>query len=296
MNRDVLVYRNVDHCSIFVAIPVTLSSWIGSRVTSGKISSVKINFNGMQTYATVITFCFMLFTVSIWAQEVEQIDASKPTNFYSSLDNTLELNLLESKASMVGYRGKLTLAPSERHLILAEIPVLYNVPDKKIGLGDIRARYFYLPYKNYEKFIGAFGPSVDIIAPTGTTSNGIGSGRWTIAPGLATGFMFADWIQVFPVLSYQYMTKSTIGDSLSRNPMNGISLQFITPLVMSEKAYFQVTPIFNENFQNGAGTFSYIQEVYFGYQITPKGLLSAYYKGEFKNKGHQVSVGYTFYF
>jgi len=181
-------------------------------------------------------------------------------------------------------------------LILAEIPLLYNLPNKKFGLGDIRARYFYLPYKNYEKFIGAFGPSVDIIAPTGSAANGIGSGRWTIAPGLATGLMFAHWIQVFPVLSYQYMTKSTIGDSLLRNPIHGISLQFITPLGISEKAYFQLTPIFMENFQNGTGTFSYVQELYFGYQITLKGLLSAYYKGDFKNNGHQMSVGYTFFF
>lgn len=238
----------------------------------------------------------MLCALAVRAQEEQQIDASKPTNFYSSLDNTLEMNLLRSTVSLIGYRGKLTLAPSERHLILAEIPLLYSLPNEKFGLGDVRARYFYLPYKNYERFIGAFGPSVDIIAPTGSAANGIGSGRWTIAPGLATGFMFAEWIQVFPVLSYQYMTKSSFGDSLARNPINGISLQFITPLVISPQVYFQITPILNENFQNGIGTFTYVQELNFCYQVTPKGLISAYYKGDFKNSGHQMSVGYTFYF
>lgn len=76
------------------------------------------------------------------------IDSSKPTNFYSFLDNTLEYSNQKSQ-NVFGYRGKLTLALSEAHLVLAEVPLLYNDRTEKFGIGDFRARYFWLPYKNY---------------------------------------------------------------------------------------------------------------------------------------------------
>lgn len=58
-------------------------------------------------------------------------------------------------------------APSEAHLILGEVSLLYNDRIEKFGLGDVRAPYFYLPYKNNDKFFGAFGPSVHVFMPTG---------------------------------------------------------------------------------------------------------------------------------
>jgi hypothetical protein len=112
-----------------------------------------------------------------FGQDAEtEIDASKPTNFYTMLDNTLE-NTNSPGQNVMGYRGKLMYAPSEAHLILGELPLLYNDRTEKFGVGDIRARYFYLPYKNYDKLFGAFGPSIDIFAPTGNFENGIGSIR-----------------------------------------------------------------------------------------------------------------------
>jgi hypothetical protein len=235
--------------------------------------------------------------MSLYGQEAPRIDASKPTNFYSYLNNSLEFISREKSGNLIGYRANITFSPSERHLILGEVPFQYNIQTEKFGLGDVRARYFYLPYKNYEKFVGAFGPSVDVIAPTGVATNGIGTGRWIIAPGLATAFMFSESFQVFPVLSYQYMSKPVYTDTLAvNNPIHGITLQFIGVIAFSEKAFITITPIFNQHYVNGHGEFSYIQEFSAGYMISPKGQLSAYFKGDFKDKIYQMSVGYTVFF
>ena len=246
---------------------------------------------------TILIPFFLLFTFTVMAQEETQIDASKPTNFYSYLNNSLEFISRKYSGNLVGYRANITYSPSERHLILGEVPLQFNLQREKFGLGDIRARYFFLPYKNYEKFVGAFGPSVDIIAPTGNASNGIGTGRWIIAPGLATALMFSEMFQVFPVLSYQYMSKPVSDDVAAVNdPIHGITLQFISVLALSQKSFVAITPTFNEHFVNKTGTFSYIQELSFGYMVGPKGQLSAYFKGDFKDNLYQVSAGYTFFF
>ena len=251
----------------------------------------------MKTYVLFIIFVFFFCNVSLYAQEEQQIDASKPTNFYSYLNNSLEFLSREKKGNLIGYRANITYSPSERHLILGEVPLHYNLQKGKFGFGDIRARYFYLPYKNYEKFFGAFGPSVDIIAPVGNVANGIGNGRWVIAPGLAGALMFAEWFQVFPVLSYQYMSKPISSDTTAvSDPINGITLQFISVFALSQKAFIVVTPTFNQHYVSGTGSFSYIQELSFGYMVGPKGQLSAYLKGDFKDNLYQVSVGYTVFF
>jgi hypothetical protein len=237
----------------------------------------------------------LLFSVTTFAQEAEQeIDASKPTNFYSLLDNTLE-NTAHSTHNVFGYRGKILYAPSEAHLILGEIPLMYNDQTSKFGLGDIRARYFYLPYKNYDKFIGAFGPSVDVFTPTGNFADGLGSGRWIISPGITVGLMAADWIQFFPIISYQYSGKPIYDNPKPEvnNVEHGITFQVITPLVFSDKFFIQITPIFKMNNINNERQDRYIQELLANYTLSEKLQLSAFYNGNFKDKIHTVSAGLT---
>lgn len=243
-------------------------------------------------------FCFCLFISAIGQQKNEPvIDASKPTNFYNSVNHAFEYISRPEGGNLMGYRANLVLAPSDRNLILAEVPVLYNSESKKVGLGDVRARYFYLPYKNYERFFGVFGPSIDIIAPTGSMANGIGTGRWTIAPGIAMGLMFSEKIQVFPVISYQYLSKPVNSDNAPANAeIKGGSLQFITVLVPAQKTFFQITPTFGQTYQNGVGSFGFTQEINFGYQFGPKSILGIYGKRDFNNNLTQVSVGLTKYF
>lgn len=231
------------------------------------------------------------------AQQKTEIDPSKPTNFYNSVNSALEYVGRGEGGNQMGLRLNLVLAPSDRHLVLGEIPLLYNDQSKAFGLSDIRVRYFYLPYKNYSKFFGALGPSIDIIAPTGSSAKGLGTGRWTIAPGIAMGLMFSEKLQVFPILSYQHMSKPVIAETAhSAAPINGASLQFVTVIILSPKTYMNLTPQFAQTYQNGIGTFGYIQEATVGYQLNTKTLLALYAKRDFNNNFSQVSFGYTKYF
>lgn len=226
----------------------------------------------------------------------EDMDTSKPTNFYSFIDNTLEYSSQENQ-NVFGYRGKVTLALSEAHMLLAEVPLLYNDRTEKAGIGDLRVRYFWLPYKNYDKFVGAFGPSVDIFAPTGKFEHGLGSGRWIISPGITVGLMAAEWIQFFPILSYQYASKSVrdnppVGDEA----VHGMSLQVLMPIVISDKFFIQVTPSYKMNNFDDERNDRFEQELFASYSLNPKMQLTAFYSGKFEDKNHTVSAGLSIFF
>ena len=224
------------------------------------------------------------------------IDASKPTNFYSMLDNTIEYTS-RPRSNLMGYRGKLLYAPSEAHLILAEVPLLYNDKSNQFGVGDLRARYFWLPYKNYDKFFGAAGPSVDVFVPTGSFNYGIGSGRWLISPGLTIGLMAAEKIQFFPILSYQYASKPVYDNPIpsDNREIHGITFQIITPIVFSDEFFIQLTPIFKFNDLNDIRQDRYTQEIFAAYAITDKMQITAFYNGNFKDNIHQLSAGLTIF-
>ena len=226
-----------------------------------------------------------------------EIDASKPTNFYSFLDNTLEYSS-QPNQNVMGYRGKLTLALSEANLVLVEVPLLYNDRTSKFGLGDLRARYFFLPYKNYDKFLGAFGASVDIFAPTGSFENGIGSGRWVISPGVTAGLMAADWIQFFPILSYRYASKPVFDNPPANidEASNGLTFQVIVPIIFSEKFFMQLTPAYNMNDYRFANQDRFVQEVFAAYTLNPKMQVTGFYSGNFEDKIHTFSAGLSIFF
>lgn len=286
-------------CNPFFSIPATMKLAITRSLPVNKSQQNTITIQSvlMKKVNFILVIIGLIAALSAFGQQEKVIDASKPTNFYNSVNHAFEFTSRPDGGNLLGYRANLVLAPSEKNLILGEIPVLYNTETKNFGLGDIRARYFYLPYKNYSKFFGAFGPSIDIIAPTGNWSNGIGTGRWTIAPGIAMGLMFSEAIQVFPILSYQHMSKPVNSDSsAANNEINGGSLQFVTVIVPSPKIFFQITPTFAQSYQNESGSFSYIQEISIGYQMGPKSVLGAYCKRDFKNDLTQVSIGLTKFF
>jgi len=246
-----------------------------------------------------LLFLILISAISgqIYAQEEAKIDASKPTNFYSFLDNTLEYSSQEFQ-NVFGYRGKVTLALSEAHLVLAEVPLLYNDRTEKFGIGDLRARYFWLPYKDYEKIVGAFGPSLDVFAPTGSFEHGLGSGRWIISPGLTVGIMATDWIQFFPILSYQYASKPVYDNPSPAADIatNGLSFQVLMPIVISDNFFIQVTPIYKMNDFNNERQDRFEQELFASYTLNPKMQLTAFYNGKFEDKNHTVSAGLSIFF
>ena len=245
---------------------------------------------------TLIAVAVLGLSMTSLAQN-DSIDASKPTNFYTQINNQIEVNTRKSGGNIYGYRAEFILAPSEAHLILAELPLLYNDGSQKFGLGDVRARYFWLPYKNYDNFVGAFGPSIDVFMPTGSFENGLGSSSWLIQPGITVGLMFADWIQAFPILSYQYTTKpgtDQIPDANKRE-QNGISFQIITPIIFSEKFFVQVTPIYTASDFTNQRVDRYIQEIFAQYTIKPKLQTSLFWRGVFKDEDHTIRAGLVFF-
>ncbi|AZQ63285.1 hypothetical protein EI427_13845 [Flammeovirga pectinis] len=241
----------------------------------------------------ILFICLLLLISSITFAQDEEIDASKPTNFYTQINNQLEYNSRKSGGNVMGYRAEIIYSPSEAHLILAEIPLMYNDQTEKFGLGDFRARYFYLPYKNYDKFFGAFGPSVDVFAPTGSFENGLGTSSWLVQPGVTAGLMIADWIQAFPILSYQYTSVPTADQIPTefKEAQHGISFQVITPIIFSEKFFMQVTPIYTASNLTKTRQDRYIQEVFAQYAITPKLQTSVFYRGVFEDEDHTVRLG-----
>lgn len=259
-----------------------------------------LKINNMKTLTILKTILLLAFTAIVLssnAQEAqEEIDTSKPTNFYSFIENNVEFQSTKN-ANIFGYRGNLTLAPSEAHLILAEVPVLYNDNTKGFGLGDLRARYFFLPYKNYDKLIGAFGPSVDVFAPTGDFSKGLGSDSWIVSPGITVGIMAHEKFQFFPILSYQYKSDplTIAGKNAGLTQTHGMSFQVITPIVFSEKFFVQITPNIKINDFSKVEV-SYVQEALASYSITPTLQASAYYQGDFTQEAHTLRVGLTVFF
>ena len=229
----------------------------------------------------------------VFAQEEEAIDASKPTNFYTQLINNLEYVSNKTGGNMFGYRGEILFTPSEAHLILGELPLLFNDRTEKFGLGDIRARYFYLPYKNYDKFFGALGPSVDIFFPTGGFEDGLGSSSWVIVPGITVGLMAAEWIQFFPIFSYQWISKpgtNTIPENM-KETRNGFTFQVITPIIFSDSFFMQVTPIYQANDVGVKRNDRYIQELLGQYAASEKIQVSGFFRGNFQDEVYSVRLG-----
>jgi hypothetical protein len=248
---------------------------------------------------TVATVTLMgLTSLCMDSAHAQDIDASKPTNFYPLLDNSVEYNARDTGGNLFGYRAQIIYPPSDAHLFLAEVPLLYNDASEKFGVGDLRLRYFFLPYKDYDKFFGAFGPSVDISAPTGSFENGLGSNSWVVAPGATAGFMFADWIQSFLIVSYQYVSKPTsdlVPDEQKRT-RHGLTIQALTSVVFSDKFFMQITPIYSMGDFTEEKNDRYIQEVMASYALTPTLQASAFWRGVFADKNHTFRVGLTVFF
>ena len=234
-----------------------------------------------------------ILSLDVIAQEEQAIDASKPTNFYTQLINNLEYTSRPVGGNMLGYRAEILFAPSEAHLILGELPLLYNDRTEKFGLGDLRVRYFWLPYKNYDKFFGAFGPSVDIFAPTGSFKDGLGTSSWVIVPGFTVGLMAAEWIQFFPILSYQYISKPTTDaiPEAQKESKNGITFQVITPVIFSDKFFMQITPIYRASDLGDERQDRFVQELFAQYAASAKVQLSGFFSGNFQDDTYSVRLG-----
>jgi len=83
------------------------------------------------------------------------------------------------------------------------------------GLGDIRLRYFHRlfsasdPDKSVQTIVG----SLDVFAPTGNASEGLGLGTWLIAPTVIFDIPLSERWSVFPGPKLKFSTGKTLGRS-----------------------------------------------------------------------------------
>jgi hypothetical protein len=107
--------------------------------------------------------------------------------------------------------------------------------------------------------------------------------------------MAAEWIQFFPILSYQYSSSPVYDNPLEAidKSSNGLTFQIITPIVFSEKFFMQVTPIYKMSDFGDARQDRFIGELFAAYTLTPKMQLTGFYNGNFEDKIHTTSIGIT---
>jgi hypothetical protein len=219
-----------------------------------------------------IVCMFFLCQLKISAQSTtpfRQIDPSKPTNLYTRLSNNAEYSFLQSGKRLYGYRANFVWASGrQRHSVHVELPFLYATSSKKFGLSDIRFRYYWIPYKNYTKKPGAFGFVIDTYAPTGKPEDDLGRGRWIVAPGLSTAFVFGKF-STFPIISYLYsgeMMSSKIPDT-GKKSFDGYMIQSICVYKIDKKSYLDCTPIFMKNSYTNSGKDDFILEGNYLYMV-----------------------------
>lgn len=241
----------------------------------------------------LLIFLITLFSFkNIQAQDISSIDDTKPTNFYTYFENAFEYDNM-GDINILGYRGSVALALSDKHLVYGEVPVLYQDFYKEVGVADMRFVYSYLPYKNYEKFFGAVMTSMDVVAPTGDYEKGIGVDRWIFSPSVTMGLMVNKNFQFFPVISYHYTSKMVNDDTTS--DMNGGSFRLMCPIIINNKLSSQITPNFYMyDFNNKEVT--YIQEFLLSYTVNRKMNLNMLYAVNFEQETYLTRFSLKWFF
>ena len=219
-------------------------------------------------FIVCIFFCLPK-TVAQTTTPVGHIDPSKPTNQYTRLSNNLEYNFLKAGKRTYGYRANFIWAsPRQHHSLHIELPLLYATSSKKFGLGDMRFRYYWVPYKNYAKKPGAFGFAIDTYVPTGNLDDGLGRNRWIVATGLSTAFVFGKF-STFPYIYYLYSSE-IMSDKISatnKKALHGYIIQSICVYKINKKSYFDCTPIFMKNSYSNAGKDDFVVEGNYLYMV-----------------------------
>jgi len=223
-----------------------------------------------KTFLISFIFFFFLSSLKIAAQDTSgHIDPSRPTNAYNRLSNNIEYNLLKGGKKTYGYRANFVWASAnQHHSVHIEIPLLYATSSKKFGFSDFRFRYYWIPYKDYSKKPGALGFMVDSYLPTGSLNEGLGRGRWIIASGLSTAFVFGKF-STFPGISYLY-SGEIMNNKIpaeARKALHGYIIQSICVYKFNKKSYLDFTPIFIKNSYSNSGKNDFVMEGNYLYMV-----------------------------
>ena len=249
----------------------------------------------------VFIACMLFFSCTkITAQDstANHIDPSRPTNLYTRLSNNLEYNFLKNGNRTYGYRGNFVWASkNQAHAVQIELPLLYSTSSGKFGVGDIRLRYNWVPYKDYSKKPGALGFTIDAYLPSGNRDNGLGRGRWIVAPGISTAFVFGNF-SMFPNVSYVYSSEIIRGKlPVTNNALKGYMLLSSFVYKISKKKYIDCTPFFIKNSYSNAGNDDFIVEGNYLYMLKPnKVQVGCFVRRFFYGNATSIRASVRYYF
>ena len=245
----------------------------------------------------ILFFCLLKIT----AQETtpRYIDPSKPTNLYTRLSNNLEYSFLKGGKKLYGYRANFIWASGrQHHSAYMELPLLYATSSKKFGLSDIRIRYYWIPYRNYAKKPGAFGLVIDSYLPTGKLEDGLGRGRWIIASGISTAFVFGKF-STFPIVFYLHNgeIRNDKISSINKKASNGYIIQSICVYKIDKKSYLDCTPIFLKNSYTNAGNDDFMLEGNYLYMVKQNKMqVGCFFRRIFHGNTTTIRAGIRLYF
>ena len=181
----------------------------------------------------------MLAIGSVQAQDTTQIkqtiDPSKPTNLYTQVNGQFEYRDTKdsSGSKLTGTRFNIQYAINKDNLLFIEVPLMNNPSTKKFGLSDVRVRYFNAVKRNITSRFIAIAPFADITMPTGSVSNGLGSGNWSLAAGVVGGFILTSKLAIFPGVSYVHITNVN---------SNGVGFQLNGSYSFNKSTFMFVNP------------------------------------------------------
>ncbi|GJM65107.1 hypothetical protein [Persicobacter diffluens] len=235
----------------------------------------------------VLAAMMMIVGLTTGYSQEQEIDPSKPTNLYSGAG--IELGAV-GKDKVARLSAMFSWNP--KNLLLSELPFKVS-PEGKMQAGNLRLRYFNVPYLDYSKTFGAFGLSVDAFIPVGNADGG----RITVAPGAVLGLIASEKFSMFPIASYLYTSKSRFQKIEGDHEMHGA--QFELMMVYSSGNFYARTSPKYKLYDFKSGTESCSVDLMFGWTVG-KHWIGAYAKKEF-GKGkicpqNELSLIYTFYF
>jgi hypothetical protein len=238
----------------------------------------------------------------------------QPTVLLTRLQLFSEWSHLAS-GDVYGLRFQGAVAPGGRNLFLLELPLQrahFQGREAASGVGDLRFRYFGLPYYNPQPRAHALGLSLDIFAPTGDPAKGLGLGDWVFAPGLLVGLRVNDSFTVFPNFSYVFATGPTsLAGSGGLDPLppgvaapsaedtRGFILEIQGLIRLPKKGYLWVNPTYVK-MTSGADLEAFNLRLTYGVPVNTNTHFTVSYLHEFANRDRgmrdQLRLGVARYF
>ena len=139
---------------------------------------------------------------------------------------------------------------------------------------------------------------MDVVMPTGSFEDGLGSSSWRFSPGFTFGLMLNEsrTISAFPVISYIYTTKPTsdlIPDNL-KEVDHGLNIQIISSFVLSDDAFLLITPIYDLKDLQDEKEDDFMIEIESVFDIArDKYQIGWFYRGAFVSEVHTFRIFFT---